>query len=238
MKSVSKRRSKASRHTRRAQATRDKLLDAARSLFAEKGFNSTSIDDITRRADVGKGTFYYHFSNCEEIIEALVVRMLNELLAVIEENCRDISDPKGALDALIEAHIKFFCTRWEDFVLFFQSRTELTLEQSYEGIETPFLEYLMRVEDLLAPSIQRPLPRPILRRIACAVVGFVSGYYSFASIASEGEDIDKAFRALRGAMVASLARFIQETSPPLETTSADQSGINTTQSPARRSSSR
>ena len=228
MENGTKRRSKPSRHTRRAQATRDKLLDAARSLFAEKGFNLTSIDDITKRADVGKGTFYYHFSNREEIIEALVTRMLDELLAVMEEECRDIADPKGALDALIDAHIKFFCNRWEDFVLFFQGRTELTLEQSYEGIETPFLEYLKRVEELLTPTIQRQLPQPILRRISCAVVGFVSGYYSFANIASQEEDIDEAFRSLRGAMVASLVRFIQETSPPLETEVQKPGGINIT----------
>ena len=228
MTSGPKKRSKPSRHTRRAQATRDKLLDAARSLFAEKGFNLTSIDDITKRADVGKGTFYYHFSDWDEIIEALVTRMLNELLAAIEENCQGISDPKGALDALIGAHIKFFCNRWEDFVLFFQSRTELTLEQSYEGIETPFLEYLKRVEEILAPTIQRPLPQPILQRIACAVVGFVSGYYSFASIVTQEEDVDKTFRSLRGAMVESLARFIQEATPPLNTEAQNQSGINIT----------
>ena len=216
MASAAKRRSKPSRHTRRAQATRDKLLDAARSLFAEKGFNLTSIDDITRRADVGKGTFYYHFSNWDEIIEALVTRMLNDLLAAIEEDCQGISDLKGLLDALIGAHIKFFCNRWEDFVLFFQSRTELTLEQSYEGIETPFLVYLKRVEDLLEPAIKRPLPHPTLQRLACAVVGFVSGYYSFASIVTQDEDVDKTFRALRGAMVESLARFIQEATPLLK----------------------
>jgi hypothetical protein len=144
--------------------------------------------------------------------------MIDELLAAIEKDCRDISDPKGALDALIGAHIKFFCNRWEDFVLFFQGRTELALEQSCDGIETPFLEYLQRVEDLLAPACRRQLPRPILRRIACAVVGFVSGYYSFASIADQEEDIDETFRSLRGAMVASLARFIQETSPSLKKT--------------------
>lgn len=216
MANIKKRHSKPSRHTRRAKATRDKLLDAARSLFAEKGFNLTSIDDITKRADVGKGTFYYHFSNWDEIIEALVIRMINELLTAIEDNCRDISEPRDALDALIGAHIKFFCNRWEDFVLFFQSRTELTLEQSYDGIETPFLEYLKRVEDLLAPTIKRPLPHPILQRIACAVVGFVSGYYSFASIVNQEEDVDKTFRSLRGAMVESLARFIQEATPDLE----------------------
>jgi len=50
------------RQSRRVKATRLKLLNAARDMFAEKGFDSTTIDDITERADVGKGTFYYHWS--------------------------------------------------------------------------------------------------------------------------------------------------------------------------------
>ena len=213
----SQQRRKPSRHSRRAQATRGKLLDAARAVFAEKGLNFISIDDITQHADVGKGTFYYYFRNQEEIIKALIGRVLSELLAVIDESCRDIDGLKGTLNALIDAHIKFFCNRWEDFVLFFQGMTELTIEQSYEGIETPFLEYLARVEDVLAPVIQRRLPQPILRRIACAVVGLVSGYYSFSAIGSQENDIDAAFASLRMAMVESLMRFIQEAVTSSET---------------------
>jgi AcrR family transcriptional regulator len=208
--------SKTSRHIRRAQATRDKLLDAARAVFAEKGLDLTSIDDITKRADVGKGTFYYHFHNRAAIIEALISRILNDLTHVIDETCRGIPDLKGVLNALMDAHIKFFCHRWEDFVLFFQGRSELYLTQSYGGIETPFLEYMKRVEDVLAPAVNRRLPQPVLRRLACAVAGLVSGYYSFAVISSQDEDIDGTFSSLRGAMVASLARFIQEASPPDE----------------------
>ncbi len=46
-------------------------MDVARSVFAEKGIDPATIDDITERADVGKGTFYYHFKNKEEIILAI-----------------------------------------------------------------------------------------------------------------------------------------------------------------------
>jgi AcrR family transcriptional regulator len=212
----SSQRSKSTRHRRRAKATRNKLLDAARSLFAEQGFNLTSIDDITRRADVGKGTFYYHFNNQQEIVEALVKQVIGELMEVIDTRCHDILDLRSLLDALIGAHIEFFSNRWEDFVLFFQGRTDLAIEHSYEGLETPFLDYLRSVEKVLASAIHRRLPESVLRRIACAVVGFVSGYYSFATLASLDDDIDAVFTSLRGAMAASLARFIQEAVPPLE----------------------
>ncbi|MFH1037669.1 MAG: TetR/AcrR family transcriptional regulator [PVC group bacterium] len=211
-----------SRHTRRALATRGKLLEAARTLFTERGFELTSIDDITRRADVGKGTFYYHFTDREEIIKALIEWVIGELLAVIDNTCREATDLKTTLEGLIEAHIKFFSNRWEDFVLFFQGRTELTIELSYDGIETPFLKYLERVEELLVPFLQRRLPPPIMRRIACAVVGLVSGYYSFAAIESLDDGIDATFASLREAMVASMMRFVQEASTTTENRSQEK----------------
>jgi AcrR family transcriptional regulator len=201
------------RQERRVNATRQKLLDAARTVFAEKGLDVARIDEITERADVGKGTFYYHFHNKGQLIRQLIKGMLDELATVVEQRCSGIADLDGLLNALIAAHIGFFCTRWEDFVLYFQGRSDLTLGESFPGIETPFLDYLERLETLLASAIKRRLPQPVLRRIACAVAGFLSGYYSFAAISSQDEDIDATFGSLRGAMVASLSRFIQEAAP-------------------------
>jgi len=203
--------SKPTRHSRRANATRAKLLNAAQAIFSEKGLDLTSIDDITNRADVGKGTFYYHFRDRDDIVQTLIEKIIDELLAVIDESCKDIKDLKDAITALLDAHIKFFCNRWEDFVLYFQGRSELILEYGYEGIETPFIKYLDRVEEIIALSTQRRLSKSLLHRIACAVVGFVSGYYSFVSISASEEDVDETFRSMRNAMVESLSRFIQET---------------------------
>jgi len=71
------------RQRRRVKATRLKLLNAAREMFAEKGFDSTTIDDITERADVGKGTFYYHFTDKQDLIGELIKRMMGELMESI-----------------------------------------------------------------------------------------------------------------------------------------------------------
>jgi len=208
-----KKKKKISRQRRKALLTREKILQAARELFSEKGLDTTSIDDITGRADVGKGSFYYHFKNKGVVIRTLISRMLKELEEAMEDRCRGITHLRKTLEALIDVHTKFFCGRWEDFVLFFQGRTELTLRESYQGIEAPFVEYLEKIETIIEPAVKAHLPEHVLRRIACAVAGMVSGYYSFAAVASDEADIDKAFRSLRGAMAASLARFIQETTP-------------------------
>ncbi|UCG08453.1 MAG: TetR/AcrR family transcriptional regulator [Desulfobacterales bacterium] len=210
-------RPRATRQQRRVSVTRQKLLEAARSVFAEKGLDSATIADITERADVGKGTFYYHFKDKNGVIAELIKSVLGELVAAIEMKCSHISDISELLDTMIGVHIEFFSNRWEDFVLYFQGRGDLHLEQGYEGIETRFVNYLESMEDLIESVIRGQISRQALRRIACAAAGFVSGYYSFAVIASEDEDVDKTLRSLRGALVASLTRFISESLPPPET---------------------
>jgi AcrR family transcriptional regulator len=201
------------RQQRRAGITRQKLLEAARSVFAEKGLDSATIADITERADVGKGTYYYHFRNKNGVITELIKSVLGELVAAIEMKCSHIWDISELLDTIIGMHIEFFSNRWEDFMLYVQGRGDIHLEQSYEGIETPFLNYIESMEDLIESVIQGQISKQALRRFACATVGFVSGYYSFAVIASEDEDVDKTLRSLRGALVSSLTRFISEALP-------------------------
>ena len=216
---------KRSRQQVRAAATRQRLLDAARAVFAERGLDAARIDEITERADVGKGTFYHYFGSKDKLIKELIRDVLGELAEYAEARCGGIPDLTGLLDALIAAHIEFFCTRWEDFVLYFQGRTDLTLQYSYEGIETPFLDYLGRIEALVASGIRQRVPQPVLRRIACALAGLVSGYYSFALIGTQDEDVDATLRSLRGAMAASVARFIQEAMPPADAGERGSEGL-------------
>ena len=59
---------------------RQQLLDVARSLFAEKGFDGTSIEEIANRANVSKPVVYEHFGGKEGIYAAVVDRETRLLL--------------------------------------------------------------------------------------------------------------------------------------------------------------
>jgi len=197
-----------SRQDRRTRATRRRLLKAARELFAEKGIDLTTIDDITQRADVAKGTFYYHYSDKNEVISELIRQVMEELIRLMEERCENTTDLSSLLESIIQVHIDFFSSRWEDFVLYYQGRADLKLQEGYTGLEIPFLEYLEAIESLVESVVMQDLDKPLLRRIGCAVAGFLSGYYSFTVIASEDDDVDASLQSLRGVLVSSLVRFI------------------------------
>ncbi len=59
--------------TKRGEATRRRLLEAAEAVFADQGYHEASIVKITERAGIGLGTFYLYFDSKKTIFEALVI---------------------------------------------------------------------------------------------------------------------------------------------------------------------
>lgn len=69
------------RRERHKRATYEKLYTAALELFTEQGYEETSIEDITERADVARGTFFNYFEKKEEVITAWGARRRDTLRA-------------------------------------------------------------------------------------------------------------------------------------------------------------
>jgi AcrR family transcriptional regulator len=73
------------RRQRRSAEMRERLFRAALELFAKKGFNETTVEDITEAADVGKGTFFNYFPSKDHILLAFGEMQLAKLELAIEE---------------------------------------------------------------------------------------------------------------------------------------------------------
>lgn len=71
------------RRARRKAETRQRLLDAARELFATRGFDATRPQDVARAADLATGTFYVHFADKREAFHAFTAQAAEELMAEI-----------------------------------------------------------------------------------------------------------------------------------------------------------
>lgn len=76
---------------RRRMRTRQRLVDAARRLIAEKGVSGLRIQELTHEADVALGSFYNHFTTKEELVEAVVGELLDDLGAatVVDDAVQD-----------------------------------------------------------------------------------------------------------------------------------------------------
>lgn len=77
--------------------TKRKIFDISLKLFSEKGYDATSIEEITATVGVAKGTLYYHFQSKEEIFNFLVEEGMKLLINSIEIK---ISKCDNALDKI------------------------------------------------------------------------------------------------------------------------------------------
>ena len=79
----------------RGDLTREKILLAAVALFHEFGYNGTSVQDIVRKADVPKGSFYNYFKSKEELAIAASDVFYPYALALLD--LENTSSPVGRL---------------------------------------------------------------------------------------------------------------------------------------------
>jgi AcrR family transcriptional regulator len=75
---------------------RKEILDSAQRLFYSKGYQQTSIQDITNDIRIAKGTFYHYFESKLDLLDALIERMTGEILQTTEPIVAD--DRLGALE--------------------------------------------------------------------------------------------------------------------------------------------
>jgi AcrR family transcriptional regulator len=75
----------AARTDRRVRRTRAAVLEALTELILEKGYESVTVSDIIARADIGRSTFYAHFTDKRDVFDDLISD-LAELLTVDESS--------------------------------------------------------------------------------------------------------------------------------------------------------
>jgi TetR/AcrR family transcriptional regulator len=100
------------RRAREKENRRRSILEAARAVFFEDGFQLATVDDVAARAEVSKGTVYLYFESKETILAHLLLEGLDELVAVLEEAYapeREIA-PGERLRRLAMAYLNFFQT--------------------------------------------------------------------------------------------------------------------------------
>src|SRR3954467_14469597 len=81
--------SRAGRREERKAQNRQKLLEAARKVFAEKGLGEATARDIVRETDLASGTFYNYFSDKEDAFRALLEEMAQRSRALVRAQRRE-----------------------------------------------------------------------------------------------------------------------------------------------------
>ena len=86
-----------SRRERKKQTTRDAIFKIAQGLFNEKGFENTSVEEITQRIDVAQSTFFNYFPRKED----LLTEILSREIPLLNRKCRGFLTSQAAIKTKI-----------------------------------------------------------------------------------------------------------------------------------------
>jgi AcrR family transcriptional regulator len=131
---------------RDAERNRQRILDAAVVLFAERGLG-VSLDEIARHAGVGVGTVYRRFPDKEQLIDALFEDRLGEILAAANDSF-EMSDPWEALVSFIVGSMELQVKdRGLKELLLGTSTAHARIEQGRQQIQPVVEAILARAQD-------------------------------------------------------------------------------------------
>jgi TetR/AcrR family fatty acid metabolism transcriptional regulator len=90
----------------KSEETRERILDAALSIFSNKGYHDTRMDEIVEASDTSKGSIYFYFPNKERLFLALVDQFADLLerrvVEAVEKEEEGIARVRAALQACLE----------------------------------------------------------------------------------------------------------------------------------------
>ena len=166
-----------SRVERRKERTRRLLIEGARGLFYEKGLYLTKVEDITERADVGKGTFYRYFETKEVLVQEILQEGFDILLARLEKALQSADCDSSMAQTLISAQLRFYLQHPDYLLLFHQVRGSLRMNSpSVKELRAVYNGYLARLAEIVHPVVHGAARSAnSAQELAMALSAFTSG---------------------------------------------------------------
>jgi AcrR family transcriptional regulator len=149
---------------RQKQARSEQILEAARTLFLERGYSKTNMEAIAEAAEVGIATIYTYFDNKEGVVAAIIRKDVLELQKEAEELLNRLpKEPVDAVIALLGIYRKF-----DDYISYDMMR-DFIIQAKVDGPvrETMHWTHIVQVDQVKRALEHGQKAGTVSRALAC-----------------------------------------------------------------------
>jgi AcrR family transcriptional regulator len=157
-----------SKRQQQAAATQEQLLDAAREVFAERGYQATTVGAITSRANTAHGTFYLYYRNKQDAFAAVMASVTDELYREADLAAAP-DDPRRALEASITGFLEAFVRHRRLW------RTMLEASFTNRDVEVVWTALRARFVDRIASDLRLLVDAGLIRSLDTELVANALG---------------------------------------------------------------
>jgi AcrR family transcriptional regulator len=115
---------------------REAILAAATAVFAERGYNGASVDDVAGAAGISKALIYEHFPSKKDLHASLVEREVADLFARLQANAASERHGADRMRGGVEAFLGFVEERRAAWRMLFRDAADLEVAEVLDGVET------------------------------------------------------------------------------------------------------
>ena len=147
-----------SRRERERRRRRQAMLDAARAVFAEKGYADATLDEIADRAEFGKGTLYNYFEGGKEallfaVFEDIIGEMEELIHTVFREGRADERPLRDAFHTFVKQHFELIRDQQDLFLILVREAHLMAFSDDAERVQF-FQRQQERLLDALIPPLK------------------------------------------------------------------------------------
>jgi AcrR family transcriptional regulator len=157
---------------------REQLLDVSRQLFAEKGFEGTSVEEVAARAQVSKPVVYEHFGGKEGMYAVVVDREIQALTGALTGALKAGGHPQALVERTAMALFDYIESSTDGFRILVR---DSPVTQSTGTFSSLIGDVAMQVEHLLAEQFTRrdldPGTAPIYAQMLVGMVALTGQYW-------------------------------------------------------------
>ena len=132
--------------------TKRKIFETSMKLFAEKGYDATSVEEITATVGVAKGTLYYHFSSKEEIFNFLLEEGTKLLINNVEIKTSKLNNSIDKIRAIILLQLRVL-VKYENLITIYLSQLWGSGERN-NTCKKYILDYINKIEEVVKEGIK------------------------------------------------------------------------------------
>ena len=183
--------------------TKRKIFETSMKLFAEKGYDATSIEEITATVGVAKGTLYYHFYSKEEIFNFLVEEGIKLLQNSVDIKTAKFPNYIDKLKAIVLIQIKIV-VKYEDLITILLSQfwgNEARNKMCKENI----LSYVNKIETIVKEGIEKgEIKEGNPKVIASEIYGLICSSLVYKARNEEEIDVTKLYKEFANTVIEGL----------------------------------
>ena len=183
--------------------TKRKIFETSMKLFAEKGYDATSIEDITATVGVAKGTLYYHFSSKEEIFNFLIQEGIKLLQNSIDIKTAKHTNYLDKIKAIVLIQIKIVA-KYEDIITILLSQFWGKEERNKKCQEHVYA-YISKIEKIVQEGIEKDeIKKGDARSIASEIYGLICSTLIYKNREKQEFDIMKLYKEYENTVINGL----------------------------------